>query len=1130
MKSQLPPTLFRAAALAILTLPTLLAAAPVFAQQTVTLQITAPNAELTEGTAANFTISFMESVTTTEAITFSWVNNPGVTDSADTAAAADFGQASLTGNATIPAGMSSVTIAITASDDAVSEGPETFTVIISSPAGGGADVGSGLTVSSTAGTAQATIAASDPVTVRLVRRAGQTGDVIEGGYAEFTASLVLTGSLTTAATAANPICVTFQTEVGNQQTPANDAASGADLEVRDCAGEEVAVAAANGQATAGGVLIPAGGMGSARLRVLARYDGIDEGLTDEELTVAITSAAFQPALTGATTPAIDGNNQRVTVNIQNTNPLRTIAASTPMAMVMEDHAAHLFQITLAGNPPVRPVTVRWAVTDAENNPVATVTGGGRNVAEHGGAHGPSDFTGPASGSVTFGVGDTAAKEVIVRARDDAYNEGAETLTVTLTDPCPASGACEVGGRTATDPQAAPALAVSRATSTVQIAASDPIAISIADGPAAIVAGEDAPYTLHFGCANGESGAGCTEVIPTTDLTIPLTVTVGGSAVTVPGRTLPRGSRTFTLTAAEINAGGMNHGSTLSVTLGTPTNLPGGATAAVATGAAATTTEVAGWTVALSAGRLSGSEGAEFVFTFTLAGDPAELANGFMVPWAIAGSGIDVADFAPGDALSGNVEFTATAAATRTVSVTTARNDDGNSASETFTFTIGALSGGDAARADIVDEDASGMRALTVTVNEDDPAARQARMKTITAAMARGMAAVADSMISRRFTAVRAGSGQAALTIGGQTVTEAAAGDFAAARGDWAANPFERGRMLAQTRANTGGNAMAMSEILHASSFNLSGVGGGSANMWGAAETVNFDDKSGPAAYDGGSTSAHFGIDQRCGDDCVRGLSVSWTGGDVGFDDTVAGVSGTVESNITGLHPYLARWLSDDMFWWVTGGYGLGDVKIRETDNTFDTAIGVRMLGGGISGAARAGESTDFVLRMRAQWTHTTLAAALADAGSARLPKTTSTTLRLGGEWEAGRTWDYTGGLFRLHGNLGARRDFRDAKDDIAYDAGAGARWTGDDGYTIGVGLTTQISGPAAKENRYNAEASWQKSLRGFGFSPHVRLDLGRHGPADWNGGLRLAAPAERLNFTLETSRAGRSALSGELRF
>jgi len=1118
MKSQLPPALFRAA-LSILTLPTLLAAPPVFAQQTVTLQIAAPNAELTEGAPANFTVSFMESVTTTEAITFSWVNNPGVTDRADTAAAADFGQASLTGSATIPAGMSSVTIAITATDDAVSEGPETFTVIISSPAGGGANVGNGLTVSSTAGTAQATIAASDPVTVRLVRRAGQTGDVIEGSYAEFTASLVLTGSLTTAATAANPICVTFQTEVGNQQTPANDAASGADLEVRDCAGEEVAVAVANGQATAGGVLIPAGGMGSARLRVLARYDDIDEGMTDEELTVAITSAAFQPALTGATTPAIDGNNQTVTVNIQNTNPLRTIAAGTPTATVMEDHAAHLFHITLAGSAPVSPVTVQWAVTDAENNPA-------------GGTHGPSDFTGPASGSVTFGVGDTAAKEVIVRARDDAYNEGAETLTVTLTDPCPASGTCEVGGRAPGDPQGAPALALSRATSTVQIAASDPIAIGIADGPAAIVAGEDALYTLHFGCANGGSGAGCTEVIPTTDLTIPLTVTVGGSTVTVPDRTLPRGSRTFTLTAAEINAGGMNHGSTLSVTLGTPTNLPGGATAAVATGAAAATTEVAGWTVALSADRLSGSEGAEFVFTFTLAGDPAELVNGFMVPWAIAGSGIDAADFAPGDALSGNVAFTAAAATTRTVRVTTARNDDGNSASdsETFTFTIGALSGGDAARADIVDEDASGMRALAVTVNEDDPAARQARMKTITAAMARGMATVADSMISRRFTAVRAGSGQAALTIGGQTVTEAAAADFAAARGAWAANPFERGRMRAQTRVNTAGDAMAMGEILHASSFDLVGVGGGPANMWGAAETVNFDDKSGPATYDGDSTSAHFGIDQRCGDDCVRGISVSWTGGDVGFEDTVTGVNGTVESNITGLHPYLARWLSDDMFWWVTGGYGLGDVEIRESDNTFDTGIGVRMLSGGISGAARAGKSTDFVLRMRAQWTHTTLAAARAAAGGARLPKTTGTTLRLGGEWEAGRTWDYTGGIFRLHGNLGARRDFRDAKDDIAYDAGAGARWTGDDGYTIGVGLTTQISGPVAKENRYSAEASWQKSLRGFGFSPHVRLDLGRHGPADWNGGLRLTAPAERLNFTLETSRAGRSALSGELRF
>ncbi|MDD9800922.1 MAG: autotransporter outer membrane beta-barrel domain-containing protein, partial [Gammaproteobacteria bacterium] len=625
---------------------------------------------------------------------------------------------------------------------------------------------------------------------------------------------------------------------------------------------------------------------------------------------------------------------------------------------------------------------------------------------------------------------------------------------------------------------------------------------------------------------------CTEVIPTTVLMIPLTVTIGGTAETVPNRRVPLGERRFTLTAAEINMNGENHGQTLEVTPSAPTtaSLPPGATA-TATGSAST--EILGWTVTLSPNRTSGSEGAEFVFTFTLAGDPAELANGFMVPWAIAGTDIDAADFAPGDALSGNVEFTASAAATQTVSVTTVRNDDGNAASdsETFTFTIGALTGGDAARADIVGEDAQGMFALTITVNEDDPAARQARMKIITAAMTRSMATVADSLISRRFTAARAESGQSTLTIGGQTVTEATADDFAAARGAWAANPFERGRMLAQTRANVGGNAMAMSEILRASSFDLIGVGGGAANMWGAAETINFDDSSGATTYDGDSTSAHFGMDQRCGDDCVRGLSVSWTSGDVDFSDTVAGVDGKVASSITGVHPYLARWLSDDMFWWVTGGYGLGSMEIRETDNTFDTGATVRMLTSGISGAARVSESTDFVLRMRAQWTHATLESALAAGGStARLPKTTSTTLRLGGEWEAGYTWDYTGGIARLHGNLGARRDFRDAKDSIAYDAGAGVHWTGDDGYTIGFGITTQISGPDAEEDRYNADVSWQKRLRGYGLTPYTRLDFGRHGPADWNSGLRLTAPGDRLNFTLETSRAGRSTLSGELRF
>ncbi|MDD9856923.1 MAG: hypothetical protein OXU96_02560, partial [Gammaproteobacteria bacterium] len=824
-----------------------------------------------------------------------------------------------------------------------------FTVRISSPTGGGAIVGSGLTVSDTDDSAQATISASDPVQVSLARRSGQSGAVIEGSNAEFTVSLVLTAATSTAATAANPICVTFRTEITAQQNPSGMAntASNADVEVRDCAGMTVAVVA-TGLTNDGGVIIPAG-QSSATLRVLARYDDIDEGMTDEELTVQISAAAFQPALTGATAPVIDTNQETVSVDIQNTNALRTIAAETVTATVNEDETAFLFRITLNGNPPVSAFTVQWSVTDEENNP--STTAGGRVTASHGAAH---EFNGGPSGSVTFPAGGTTpvSMDVPVTVRNDAYNEGAETLTLAVTDPCPASGTCEVGGRESTDPQAAPALALSRATSTVSVAASDPIALSIAGGPTALVAGQFAEYPLHFGCANGESGPGCTEVIPTTDLTVPLTVTVGGTAVTVPARVVARGSRTFTLTAAEINMGGENHGETLSVTPGTPTSLPGDATATVATGTTATATAVMGWTVTLSANRTSAPEGSTFEFTLTLNGAASELAGGgISVPWAITGAGdnavrVDGDDFE--GARSGTVEFTPVSPVRQTVSVVTARNDDNNPDSDTemFAFTIGALTGGDAARADIVGEDAQGMFALTATIGppvDEDVAALN---RVIMPEVARAIADSQMQAVSGRLRGGFGGGAALAMNLGGQSSLSA---------------------LAAQNLQALADDAVDWKRMADNSAFQMPlGVGGGggaAGTFWGGGEFRGIGGESGSTKWDGDLFSAHLGFDARLSAGLLGGLLLSYSEAAIEdysrIDTTRSGrpaVKGDWLLEMTSLSPYLG-WRGDSgVEGWALASYGSGDLDIEERGGRRASDVTLQTIGVGISGAvSKAGD-------------------------------------------------------------------------------------------------------------------------------------------------------------------------------
>ena len=1002
--------------------------------QTVTLQIAAPGGDLTEGTAADFTVSFSESVTTTSGITFSWVNNPGVTASADTAQSADFGQASLTGSATIPAGMNSVTVPITAADDTVNEGAETFTVRISSPSGGGAIVGSGLTVSSSAGAAQASIAASDPVQISLARRSGQSGAVVEGSNAEFTVSLALVSAASTAATAAGPICVTFRTEV-TQQNPSGMAntAANADVEVRNCAGMPVTVAA-NGLATNGGVLIPAG-QSSATLRVLARYDDIDEGATDEELAVQIRSAAFQPALSGATAPVIDTNQETVRVDIQNTNALRTIAAATPTATVNEGHAAYLFQITLAGSAPVRAFTVQWAVTGPDNNPDDS-----------------REFTGGPSGSVTFGAGDTAAKQVTVRARDDAYNEGPETLTLTVTNPCPASGTCEIGGRNPGDPQAAPALALSNATSTVTIAASDPIALSIAQEPPNVLAGQSAEYTLHFGCANAETGPGCTEVIPTTVLMIPLTVTIGGTAETVPDRTVPLGTRTFTLTAAEINMNGENHGQTLSVTPSAPTqaSLPPGATA-TATGSAST--EILGWTVALTADRISAPEGSTFDFIITLNGAASELnGGGITVPWAIAGTGenatrVDDADF-EGERM-GSVAFTMAGPMTQTVSVVTARNDDNNPDSDTemFTFTIGALQGGspltddggDAGLADIVGEDA-----ITATigppVDEDVAALNRVIMPEVARALAGAQMEAVSGRMRNGFDAGAggdaAGIARAPLAqLGGQSTLSGMAAENLEALAD---------------------DSLDWKQLASNSAFSMplsaggDGAGLAAGTFWGGGALRGVGGKSGSTDWSGDLFSAHLGFDARLNRDLLSGLLLSFSEVDIDdytrVDNTRSArptVSGEWLLEMTNFSPYLGWRADNGLEGWALASYGSGDLTIEERGGKRQSDVTQHTFGVGMSGALSRVAGRE--LRLSAEAFSTT-----ADIGDSKTVSGDELGMIPGDELSANRVRVLldlrrsrelaSGANLESSGEFGARYDSGDGRTGGGLEVGGGVRY------------------------------------------------------------------------------------------
>ncbi|MDD9818677.1 MAG: hypothetical protein OXU61_11190, partial [Gammaproteobacteria bacterium] len=419
--------------------------------QPVTVAIAAPAGDLTEGTAANFAVSFPESVTTTAGVTVTYaVSFPAASSSVNPAAAADF-SAPLTGlTVTIPAGMATVNLALTAMDDAIHEADEDFTVTLTGVSGGGAIATPSLHAMPSA---SAKIAASDPVTVSIVR-AGSATPVVEGGTAEFTVSLALTAGGATATSGAD-ICVMFGTAVSQQMT-ANTAGQGADISVTDCAGAAQTVAPATGVASGGARIVA--GQSSATLAIGARYDNYDEGATAETVTVTVSSAADEdanftyPAVTIASNP-----NNAASVDITNVNAARSVSVAAPSGTVAENAGSLTFTVTVVGEPVTQSFQIPWTITAGS----ATVSGAN------------ADIGSSTSGMVTVPISSNRMQELTIPVTvvDDSTDEDDETIMLALTDICsgrPASGAggCNFGGRPAGGAfDSAPAVVVSTTAAT-----------------------------------------------------------------------------------------------------------------------------------------------------------------------------------------------------------------------------------------------------------------------------------------------------------------------------------------------------------------------------------------------------------------------------------------------------------------------------------------------------------------------------------------------------------------------------------------------------------------------------------------------------------------------------------------
>ena len=630
------------------------------------------------------------------------------------------------------------------------------------------------------------------------------------------------------------------------------------------------------------------------------------------------------------------------------------------------------------------VTVDWATADG------TATAG-------------ADYTG-ASGTVTFAAGDTEKTVSVATTADEASDEAAETLIVTLSN---ASGATVGDGEatgTITEPDGPVAFTGSFANAPPEH-----------DGASA--------FTLEFSLSEQPRGLGWRTV---KDHLFDVTGGAIERAERIKGRVrntawlltvAPSGNEKVTLTLQATTACASEH----DVCTTDERMLAGGATATVPGPAA----------LSVADAEADEEPGATLAFVVTL--DRARHAA-VSVDYATGGDDDTATAGSDYTAAQGTLTFAA-GETSKTVKVTVlddSHDDDG----ETVTFTLSNPQG-----ARIEDGEATG------TIRNSD-----AMPKAWLARFGRTVAEQVLVAVDGRMTGGQAPGAQATIRgvpLGAASPEEREALERREAEwrlerllhrmGDEAQDDDLWGTFPAEPERELGGR-----ELLTGSSFALS-VGGdetGLASVWGLGAVTSFDGREGDLTLSGEVASAFIGAELSRGP-TMGGLVIGHSRGDGEYHAPSGG--GEVASTITGLYPWARHWLNDNVALWGAAGYGTGTLELVPEGSSAITAdMDLAMAAVGLRGVlVRPGEAGGLELTAKTDALAVRTSSGegeAADGGNLAPTKAMVTRLRAGlqGTWHG---LGFGGGTLVPMLELGARHDAGDAETGYGADIGAGLAWS-----------------------------------------------------------------------------------------
>ena len=174
-----------------------------------------------------------------------------------------------------------------------------------------------------------------------------------------------------------------------------------------------------------------------------------------------------------------------------------------------------------------------------------------------------------------------------------------------------------------------------------------------------------------------------------------------------------------------------------------------------------------------------------------------------------------------------------------------------------------------------------------------------------------------------------------------------------------ANANGGGESMSSTLAGmitTHGQALAddtldMKSLLGNSEFtmplNALGGAGTGTTFWGSGDYRNIDGESKDLDWDGDLFSLHLGVDTRITAEAIGGVAVSWSEGEMDYDDTTGTGKKTYDTSMVSINPYFA-WSDEYGKAWMTAGYGEGELEREDgtgSTSTNDLSMQTFAIGG-----------------------------------------------------------------------------------------------------------------------------------------------------------------------------------------